>query len=561
MNRYAILIGVSEYQEYGQMPCAANDVRGMAALLTSPEHGLFSEPIIFDRHEDSVIKKTITRVFKQARSEDQILLYYSGHGEIDRAGKLHLITANTEKDIVEASAIPARFIREQVGVSHCERVMVILDCCFSGAFIDAFKSDGVVTSQFHLLAQNEGKGIYILTASAADETAKQGAEYSILTSHILTGIREGKADTKQDGLVDMNELSEYVKARFPQGQGQTPQTYGHATSGKALTIARTYRVYSPEERRTMKKKINDLDSDDLISSIIAAQARRIIESNQPLQDKDYFTLLQQICAGEFGPGTFSQKWLVVKPSADKPVRSDEVKTKPNREAPFKSYLEDLNGVPLEMMLVPAGKFMMGSDKYFDEKPIHEVRVPSFYIGKFPITQKQWQAVMGKNPSHFKGDELPVESVSWRDAQAFCEKLRTIIGKAYRLPSEAEWEYACRAGTTEDHAGPLNELGWYIYNSGGKTHSVGQKKPNAFGLHDMHGNIWEWCEDVWHENYNEAPRDGSVWTKGGNQERRVMRGGSWNYLGVNCRSATRGIDDPGVRNFNFGFRVVVSARTL
>ena len=180
-------------------------------------------------------------------------------------------------------------------------------------------------------------------------------------------------------------------------------------------------------------------------------------------------------------------------------------------------IENLNGVPLELIHIPAGKFTMGSDKSDREKPPHEVNVPGFYIGKFQITQKQWQAVMGKNHSHFKEADLPVESVSWHDAQAFCGKLRAMTGKAFRLPSEAEWEYACRAGTTGDYAGELNAMAWYgnisgkevldtrsisaevyyerLLDNGCQTHPVGKMKPNSFGLYDMHGNVWEWCEDI------------------------------------------------------------------
>jgi Sulfatase-modifying factor enzyme 1/TIR domain len=237
--------------------------------------------------------------------------------------------------------------------------------------------------------------------------------------------------------------------------------------------------------------------------------------------------------------------------------------KPSQPEPVslpKPYIENLNGVPLELIHIPAGKFTMGSNDNDREKPPHEASVPGFYIGKFQVTQKQWQAVMGKNPSHFKGEDLPVESVSWHDAQAFCEKLRAMTGKAFRLPSEVEWEYACRAGTTGDYAGNLDEMAWYKENSERKTHSVGQKKPNAFGLYDMHGNVWEWCGDVWHENYNGAPKDGSVWTDGGNQERRVLRGGSFYNDAWYCRAALRNLDIPDDRNYGLGFRCVISART-
>ena len=272
------------------------------------------------------------------------------------------------------------------------------------------------------------------------------------------------------------------------------------------------------------------------------------------------------------------------PPAPKPAESDRI-VLPN------SFFENLNGVSLEMIQVPAGKFTMGSDKYDDEKPPHQVSVPSFYIGKYEVTQKQWKAVMGNNPSYFfRGDDLPVEQVSWHDAQAFCKKLQAVTGKAHRLPSEAEWEYACRAGTTGDYAGKLDEMGWYGNNSGTKvinaydiwfnetkkdkgkydkrlidnrcrTHQVGQKKPNALGLYDMHGNVWEWCDDVWHDNYgNNSPEDGSAWMDGGNSRFRVLRGGSWNLNDFNSRSALRYSGDPGDGFSDIGFRVVASART-
>lgn len=245
-------------------------------------------------------------------------------------------------------------------------------------------------------------------------------------------------------------------------------------------------------------------------------------------------------------------------------------TSNDRIALPKSITENLNGVPLEMILVPAGKFMMGSDKKDREKPPHEVSVPGFYIGKFQITQKQWQAVMGNNPSRFKGDDLPVEEVAWHEAQAFCEKLRAMTGKAYRLPSEAEWEYACRAGTTGDYAGTLDEMTWYNKNSDSKKHPVGQKKPNAFGLYDMHGNVWEWCEDVWHDNYYGAPPDGSAWLverparRGliirmgppGAGPARVVRGGGWAYPAADCRSAYRnGISPGNSYDVALGFRLL------
>jgi eukaryotic-like serine/threonine-protein kinase len=257
-----------------------------------------------------------------------------------------------------------------------------------------------------------------------------------------------------------------------------------------------------------------------------------------------------------------ERIIPAKPLTPEPARPPV--SRPDQVVRPPSLTENLNGIPLEMILVPGSKFLMGSPPGTgsdNERPQHEVTVPALYCGKFQVTQAQWQAVMGDNPSRFKGDlQRPVEQVSWDDAQAFCKKLSALTGKAYRLPSEAEWEYACRAGTTSDYAGKLDAMAWYSENSDDTTHPVGQKQANKFGLYDMHGNVWEWCEDVWHENYKGAPSDGSAWLTGGDSSRRVLRGGSFFNLGVFVRSAYRLWFAPGGRIINIGLRVALSART-
>jgi len=214
----------------------------------------------------------------------------------------------------------------------------------------------------------------------------------------------------------------------------------------------------------------------------------------------------------------------------------------------------------------------------DESPQHTVTIQPFFMGKFPVTQAQWQAVasfpkvniyLKSDPSNFKGANLPVEQVSWNDAVEFCARLLKATGREYRLPSEAEWEYACRAGTTTPfHFGETittdlaNYDGNYTYGSGSKgqhrkqTTDVGSFPANAFGLHDMHGNVWEWCQDTWHKNYNGAPTDGSAWVDGNvNENRRILRGGSWLFNPTDCRSASRLSLNPVRVNFPFGFRFV------
>jgi formylglycine-generating enzyme required for sulfatase activity len=238
---------------------------------------------------------------------------------------------------------------------------------------------------------------------------------------------------------------------------------------------------------------------------------------------------------------------------------------------------------LEMETIPAGSFMMGApkaekDSNDDDRPQHKVSVPDFMMGKYPITQAQWQFVamlpkvktdIEPDPSKFKGEDRPVEQVSWLDAVEFCRRLSVHTKREYRLPSEAEWEYACRAGTTTaysfgDNTAELGEYAWYGENSDSQTHPVGQKQPNAFGLYDMHGNVWEWCADDWHESYKGAPKDGSVWIKDNKnyedpETNKLLRGGSWYFNALGCRSAYRYLNFARLRNLSFGFRVVCVLR--
>jgi formylglycine-generating enzyme required for sulfatase activity len=223
-------------------------------------------------------------------------------------------------------------------------------------------------------------------------------------------------------------------------------------------------------------------------------------------------------------------------------------------------------VGLDMVQIPGGTFLMGSpkdelDNYEDEQPQHSVTVPSFFMGRYPITQAQWRLVAGypeverelkPDASEFKGENRPVEQVSWQDAVEFCQRLSVQTSRSYRLPSEAEWEYACRAGTqTPFHFGETltDELANYnatkVYGRGvegeyrGETTEVGQFPPNNFGLHDMHGNVWEWCQDDWHNDYEGAPEDGSAWVDDDSKNKeKVLRGGSWDNNPRYCRCAIR-----------------------
>jgi eukaryotic-like serine/threonine-protein kinase len=251
---------------------------------------------------------------------------------------------------------------------------------------------------------------------------------------------------------------------------------------------------------------------------------------------------------------------------DKPAGSAEI------------FTEDLgNGVKLTMVKIPAGKFLMGSpemekDRRNQESPQHQVSIPEFYLGQTLVTQAQWTAIMGNNPSGFKeNDELPVEKVSWLDAMDFCHKLSQKTRRIYRLPSEAEWEYACRAGNISPFTfgetitpAVVNYDGNYPYREAikgkyrQKTTPVGSFPPNLFGLYDLHGNLWQWCLDEWVDNYDYAATDesarGDVNSRDGNKNR-LLRGGSWNARASDCRAADRTHELSSIRYGNVGFRIV------
>jgi len=238
--------------------------------------------------------------------------------------------------------------------------------------------------------------------------------------------------------------------------------------------------------------------------------------------------------------------------------------------------EITNSIGMKLVLIPKGTFMMGSpeseEAHREDETQHEVTISKdYYLGVYEVTQAQYEKVIGKNPSHFQGAivgnynaDLPVEQVSWDDAVEFCKKLSELpeekkAGRVYRLPTEAQWEYACRAGSKtaysfDDEEGLLPEHGWFKRNSSNRTHTVGLLEPNAWGLYDMHGNVWEWCSD-WYGDYPKGalsdptgPKEGSL---------RVVRGGGWLFGAASCRSAIRSRNDPSYRYSGIGFRVALS----
>jgi len=315
-----------------------------------------------------------------------------------------------------------------------------------------------------------------------------------------------------------------------------------------------------------------------VSSIVKALIGASLVFALPGQAQDSSAASKKCVEFGFQPNTSQhaecvRQWLLASGAAKAPNKPTPSASRPPPPAPLPTnadsgpmpaVIKDCADCP-EMVVIPAGSFEMGSYENSWEQPVHRVNVPSFLIGKTEVTQGQWKAVLGRNPSYFRscGDDCPVERVSWNDAQDFARRLSQKAGKQYRLPSAAEWEYAARAGSNTkwsfgDNESQLGEYAWFASNSQHSIQPVAQKRPNAFGLFDMHGNVWEWVQDCWHDNYSGAPTDGSAWTKG-DCSYRVIRGGAFNGKPTDLRSADLYSHAPHIRYFySSGFRL---ARTL
>ena len=265
--------------------------------------------------------------------------------------------------------------------------------------------------------------------------------------------------------------------------------------------------------------------------------------------------------------TLAQQDIILPPEhMRKPKQKPKPKPKPRPNKPSAAQTRKaiLDRLVANMVYVEGGTFTMGataeqgSDADGFEKPTHQVTLSTFYIGKYEVTQAEWKAVMGTNPSHFKGDNLPVEFVSWDDCQEFIRKLNELTGKQFRLPTEAEWEYAARGGKRSYGAkyaggGDIGNVAWYKENSNSTTHPVGLKRANELGLYDMTGNVWEWCQD----RYGKYSSTSQTNPQGpGSGRDRVLRGGCWGNVARYCRLSGRIYDFPGIRTNGIGLRLVL-----
>ncbi len=343
---------------------------------------------------------------------------------------------------------------------------------------------------------------------------------------VLRCLKKNKEERYQSAEQLQNELAKFIRPK--QKQEDTQKKPPQKTESKEKPKEEQERIPWEREKSKVPKKAEKTFHKKLIKILL---------------------LLAVLLALMFGVGR------IIEQPRDNDTGNDTTSIPALTPAPA-------SALAMQFVLLPAGEFDMGSPQNEagrddDEGPIHRVKIPNaFYMSKYEITQKQWREVMGTDPSYFKGDNLPVEQVSWNEVQEFISRLNEKEGTdKYRLPSEAEWEYAARAGTaTRFYFGDdVSKLGDYEWYDGNTTHEVGQKRPNPWGLYDMHGNVWEWMQDKYHVSYYGAPPDGSAWE--GNGSHRVIRGGSFDYYAGHLRAANRNDRDPGFRHKNTGFRLV------
>lgn len=562
-RKLGIVIGTNEYSDskIPNLRFAEKDAKEIKDLLLNPYICGFDEVV-------GSINKTRTQTFceidqllKKAEQKDLLLIYFSGHGEPDPQHDLCLLFNNTRLDSLLPTSLNYSMVRKCIDASYCKTVVVILDCCYSGAA--GIKGNNLK----EILASSSGSGTVILSSSSEFDIAKEDEklEHGVFTHYLIEGLKSGAVLGDGNGDIALVDLYTYAHEKTIARCSQTPYLKVEG-EGKIIIGKNPLKVKENEfilkKNKLVKKIRKDLPANVYDVSMIVLINAYEKPDELTENDEEIRSSLEDLLAGRMSVKTYIHTVQCYLESEN--TEKSYVLEKYREQEISKTFISPSTG--MEFVLIPAGKFMMGSPssewgRCDNEGPAHEVTIKNpFYLGKYPVTQKQWEKVMGSNPSRYNGDNLPVEQVSWDDVQEFIKKLSEMERTdKYHLPSEAEWEYSCRAGTTTryffgDDESKLGNYTWYDKNSGSKTHPVGQKQPNPFGLYDMHGNVWEWVQDRWNAGYEGAPSDGSAW-EDGDSSGRVLRGGSWYRYAGDCRSAVRNGSGPGVCYRLIGFRLL------
>jgi formylglycine-generating enzyme required for sulfatase activity len=512
-EQYAFLVGCSKYDpdELAEIPFGVSELEEFRQLLLTSGYPEANIKFLRDDAERRFIsekKQILTElklILKRAKKNDTILIALNGHGVQFKGDETGYFCPLDAKLMNKESLIPTQEIYDLVKECKASQKVILINAC-----------------------RND-------PTSATSQAAN----------------RINLTDKNQD------KVPEGIAALYSCDEGE--KSYFYDPKNERFKDRRRSFFYH-QVMETWKEANGDLTVDEFfakVTSKTAADADRVYGKAQN-------PVVRRELQGEGQWKLFARKEVVNRPE----MKKAEPKVKPKTNA--KELTFDLGkGVKLEMVRIPKGKFLMGSTKdeegrYDSEGPEHEVTLTKdFYLGKYEVTQEQWEALMGSNPSDFKLKNGPVDHANWEDCQEYIKKLNAkVVNKVgtFRLPTEAEWEYACRAESKTRYSfgnadGDLGEHAWYNKNSDGKTHEVGTRKPNGFGLHDMHGNVWEWCSN-WHDQYpSEAVSDPTGPSTG---SYRVLRGGSWSDNSRLCRSASRYRNAPSWRfsYLGLGFRLAL-----
>ena len=621
-NSYALLIGVSDYTNgWRSLPGVKDDIAAVKAALW--KHG-FEVATLENPTGKSLRAQFDGFIKKHARDFDnRIVIYFAGHGATltfaDGRAMGYVVPADApspSKDQAgfEDVALDMQTIETYAKQIRSKHALFVFDSCFSGSVFYVTRA-GVPP----VISYKASKPVRQLITSGSE--TENVPDVSIFREQFVAALNGEGSDLNGDGYLTGEELGlfledtvinysndtqhpQYGKIRDPKlDKGDVvfalPKSAPSASTpdapdapqvtfslDDAAVVPESWRQYA-EQMSAAFAQAREYDAQPRHTAAKKAAAWQkfvtafAADNVYDAQDEE----MRRFARERISYWAAAETPTPTPPPAPPQQGGEQASPRLNqagtgvvscweRETPGATCKEEATG--MEFVYVPGGCFQMGSnDGSSDEKPVHKVCLDGFWMGKYEVTQAQWENIMGENPSHFKGEDRPVETVSWNDAQAFLKNFRSLgdFGNLTpRLPTEAEWEYAARAGTTTPFffgetisADQANYDGKYTYGKGNKgvyrerTTDVGSFPSNDFGLYDMHGNVWEWVADTYHENYKGAPNDGSVWGKLGDKKAKVLRGGSWNFGPHYCRSANRGWSDPDDRGNSLGARVVVGAR--
>ncbi|WP_339138637.1 MAG: SUMF1/EgtB/PvdO family nonheme iron enzyme [Candidatus Electrothrix sp. GW3-4] len=510
---HALVIGIEKYQHLTPLKTPIADAKAVAGLLKE-QYG-FTVQLVLNPDRDQLEKAVYDLRRTMTGEEDSLLIYYAGHGFLDKTtGVDYWQPVNAQRNS-ELYWVPTSRITDTLRAIRVRHVLVVADSCYSGSLLrdsGAKLAAGMSRDRF-LQRMLQRRSRTALTSGGEEPVLDSGGSgHSVFAWVFLEVLRKNRELLEGDSLFDLIKRPVALKA------DQTP-LYGD-----------------------IRKAGQDVEQGDFIFV------------PKVLQNQTEPPLLVQ--AEKRGRGDFARRGNNGQSVGQRSGKVEPVRfSVPQQGDTITDPITDM-----EFVSIPKGCFQMGSNKsgYDDEKPVHEVCVDGFWMGKYEVTQGQWQKIMGENPAKFKkGDKYPVEQVSWEDVQGGIAELNNKSGRKYRLPTEAEWEYAARAGTAYKYSGGDNSdaVAWYYGNSGDSTRPVGEKKANTFGLYDMSGNVCEWCGD-WYANdyYGTIPKDNPTGPSSGSF--RVVRGGSWNFGPESVRSAYRNRYMPDDYGPNLGFRLVL-----